>query len=590
MPTSKQSVNASRTGEASATGGGLANSGVMHIGTVIVRAADWEEAEVTPEAAAAAIGAYARRVREAYGRLDLDVLMPHSDQGDYPAVELREVFVPPGVRADPPATPLPRELLERLRERGELPREDELPPGVDPEQVARVHGTSQPPVEEALTVLAEPGRQRTVVLGDPGSGKSTLARYVALALAGGADLGAELAGRLPLVVELRRYAEARWRERTFEDFLDHLHAIEGMSVPPPVLRSLLTRGRALVVFDGLDELFDPAIREDTARRIAGFASRHPDVRVIVTSRVLGYRKAVLGGAGFGHYQLQDLTQPQIEQFTRQWYATSCPGDPGAAELLAQRLTEAVGHSRPVRELAGNPLLLTILAIIGRRQTLPRDRQGVYEHAVTVLVARWDQDAKHLRPGCTEGVREVLDVLEPADRLELLRLLARRMQEGEGGIAGNHIHTRELEEVFRTHLGQYELPPLQVRAAAQVMVRQLRERNFILSHYGSGVHGFVHRTFLEYLAAADIVQRYQQEREWTPPELLTEVYENRAGDPTWHEVLLLVTGQLAPKDAALVVDRFLDLYRSTRNPSMLALAIRALGSFVWISRSLVLVCR
>lgn len=514
----------------------------------------------TDDEVARALAAYAVRVGEAYGRLDLEVLTPLSEQGEYPVVELREVFVPPRVRADPPPVDLPRELLRRLVEHGELPAgRDGLPPGVWPGALERARDTyQQRPSLPVLEVVAGATGRRLVVLGDPGAGKSTLARYLALALARPEVTGppAALAGSVAVVVELRRYAEERWRERTFEDFLDHLHRTEGMAPPRDVMERLLVEGRALVVFDGLDELFDPGVRAECTRWIAGFAARHPAARIVVTSRVIGYRRAALDGAGFAHCTLQDLTQGEIGEFARRWYGVACPTDPALARQLAHRVTEAVAHSRPVRELAGNPLLLTILAIIGRRQTLPRDRQGVYRHAVTVLIAHWDQDAKHL---VSRGGPHELEFLDDEDRHELLRLLARRMQDGQGGIAGNHIHVTELKEVFGAYFRQYELPRDRSAALTKAMIDQLRERNFILSRYGGEVYGFVHRAFLEYLAAADIVHRYTRERAWTPAELVEDVFVRHAADPAWHEVLLLVVGQLDAPDAGLVIERFLELH-------------------------------
>ncbi|MER5464591.1 NACHT domain-containing protein, partial [Streptomyces sp. NPDC002668] len=573
----KPGAAASETGEARAENGGIANTGVMNVEKLYQYPPEADSP--SPEEVSEAIKAYAQRVREVFGRLDLEVLTPLSEQGDHPVVELREVFVPPLVRADPPSVELPRELMKRLLDHGEITELGDLPPGADRDALNRIREAYQqrPPVR-VLNVLADAETERVVLLGDPGAGKSTLARYLALTLTGPAPQEplSALAGKLPIVVELRRYAHERWRDRTFEEFLEYLHSLEGMSVPASVLRELLQQQRVVMVFDGLDELFDPVVRTETSRRISAFAARYPRVRIVVTSRVIGYQRAVLDGSGFKHYMLQDLTEDQIGEFAHLWYSTACPHDVPLAQNLVQRVTGAVAHSRPVRELAGNPLLLTILAIIGRRQTLPRDRQGVYKHAVTVLVAHWDRDAKQLR---TADAPEALDVLGAEERLELLRLLARRMQDGQSGIAGNHIHGRDLEAVFGEYLSEYELPPVQARAAARGMVAQLRERNFILSRYGGEVYGFVHRAFLEYLAAADIAHRYKEDREWTPEELITSVVEQRAEDPAWHEVILLVIGQLPERDAASAIDRLLHLHqqrRPTSGNSMLVLAVRALA--------------
>jgi predicted NACHT family NTPase len=78
-------------------------------------------------------------------------------------------------------------------------------------------------------------------------------------------------------------------------------------------------GHAVVIFDGLDEIFDPERRERITRQIVGFASDYPKARVIVTSRVIGYRRKILTDAGFSHFTLQDLDEQQVERFVTHWY-------------------------------------------------------------------------------------------------------------------------------------------------------------------------------------------------------------------------------------------------------------------------------
>lgn len=532
------------------------------------------------------VAAYAAQVHLSHGRLELEVLTP-SQEGEHPAVELQAVFVPQRLRADPPPVELPRELRQRLESRsGALPL-DEFPPGLDMESLERVRRAyrEQRPVE-LLEILTDPQQSRVVLLGDPGAGKSTLARYLALALTSEAvpEPLAGLAGRVPVIVELRGYADERWRDRSFEDYLDELSTLERMSVPREVQDVLLREGRAIVVFDGLDELFDPRVRAEAGRRIAAFAERYPDVRIVVTSRVIGYRRAALDKAGFRHYMIQDLTMSQIEEFTERWYTVVCPGEPELAARLHQRMTDAVHASRSVRDLAGNPLLLTILSIIGRRRQLPRKRLYVYEQAVNLLVARWDQDVKIL----PDPAQADMQIIDEDDRWTFLRLLARRMQEGADGAAGNYIHGEDLEALFTAHLEQRysRLPKERVVLAARGMIRQFRERNFILSRFGDEVYGFVHRAFLEYLAADDIARRYQRDHEWGEEELIREVFEVRARDPAWHEVLLLLVGKLGERDAGRVVDALLrlhseDVWRGRHD--MLALAVRALAEVDRVDR-------
>ncbi|MFE4311049.1 HEAT repeat domain-containing protein [Streptomyces sp. NPDC056891] len=501
--------------------------------------------------------AYATRVRQRYGRLDLEVLTPLREQDDRPVLHLRDVFVPQSVRADPPPVELPQELLRRLMDPAEAELHD-LPPGIDRETVDRVRRAYQerPPLP-VLDVLTMPEHDRVVLLGHPGSGKSTLARYLALVLTSPEPppgLGT-LHGSLPLIVELREYAQPAWRERTFEDFLAHQYATEGLGLPPATLTALLAGESpysALVLFDGLDELFEKDIRDAVTRRIAGFAARHPRARIVVTSRGYGYQRAVLDGAGFTNFMLQDLDREQIGAFAGQWFALACPDDPDQARKLIERVTTAVDASSSVRELAGNPLILTILAIIGRRRELPRDRRTVYEHAVDVLVEHWDP-SKYLKD---RQVEEHLPYLGPEDKRELLRLIARQMQEGHGGISGNHIAGPDLLKSFEEYVkDRYALPPDRAATAARVMLDQFRHRNFVLSRYGGEIYGFVHRTFLEYLAATDLAHRFNHERSLSEEDL-QDLFAVKVHDPTWHEILLLLVGLLDERFVAGVIDRLL----------------------------------
>ncbi|MFC9796179.1 HEAT repeat domain-containing protein [Streptomyces sp. NPDC127584] len=501
--------------------------------------------------------AYATRVRQRYGRLDLEVLTPLREQDERPVLHLRDVFVPQSVRADPPPVELPQELLRRLMDPAEAELHD-LPPGIDRETVDRVRRAyrDRPPLP-VLDVLVRPEHGRVVLLGHPGSGKSTLARYLALVLTSPEPPPglAALHGTLPLIVELREYAQPAWRERTFEDFLAHQYATEGLGLPPETLTAVLAGEgpyRALVLFDGLDELFEKDVRDAVTRRIAGFAARHPQARIVVTSRGYGYQRAVLDGAGFTDFMLQDLDREQIGAFADQWFALACPDDPDQARRLIERVTTAVDASTSVRELAGNPLILTILAIIGRRRELPRDRRTVYEHAVDVLVEHWDP-SKYLRD---RQVEEHLPYLGPEDKRELLRLIARQMQEGHGGISGNHIAGPDLLKSFEEYLkDRYALPPDRAATAARVMLDQFRRRNFVLSRYGGEIYGFVHRTFLEYLAATDLAHRFNHERSLSEEDL-QNLFATKVHDPTWHEILLLLVGLLDERFVAGILDRLL----------------------------------
>lgn len=203
-----------------------------------------------PAVFAAARSAYLDRVVARYRRLDLEVLTP-AEHEDHTPVLLQSVFVPQSVRAHPPPVELPKEL-RWLAEAGEIDEED-LPEWVDAQLLARVRTAyTERPALPVLDVVSARGNRLLVLLGDPGAGKSTLARYLVLTLAGGStsDRLPELDGRLPLLVELRTFADLRGECPTFLEFLHRLGESEGLCLPRDLLESYLREdGRAMVVLD-----------------------------------------------------------------------------------------------------------------------------------------------------------------------------------------------------------------------------------------------------------------------------------------------------------------------------------------------------
>jgi predicted NACHT family NTPase len=359
---------------------------------------------------------------------------------------------------------------------------------------------------------------------------------------------------LPLLIELRSYAGlcTEGNCTTFLEFLEYLGKTEGWALTQSALHNHLKNdGRAVVIFDGLDEIFDPEQRERITRQIVGFCGDYPKARVIVTSRVIGYRRKILTDAGFTHFTLQDLDEKQVETFVNRWYDLAMSDRPDEAKERRERILKSFKESASIRQLAGNPMLLTIMAIIGKHQELPRERWKLYDHAASVLIQHWDVN-KHL-----QDVRIDADFIGEDDKKELLRRLAFRMQGGDGGLAGNYIHREQLQAEFEGYLRErYAQTPDRAKMIAEAMIQQFRERNFILSLYGANLYGFVHRAFLEYFCASAFVWKFEKTKGLTIEQLKTDVYGKHWEDRGWHEVLRLICGMVDEKWAGEIVDYLL----------------------------------
>jgi len=426
------------------------------------------------------------------------------------------------------------------------------------EGLERRMGTAEPvPVERLLGEY--PG---LVVLGDPGAGKSTLLKVLALACAEGRaqeQLGLE-GEWLPILLPLAAYAAAlrKSEECSLLAFLPDYFCMRGLDCDlGPLLTDTLKQGRAIILLDGLDEVLEG--RPFVAARVEDFFRQYAPAgnRLVVTSRIVGYRDAPLRAEGLTTITLVDFQREQIEQFAHNWchaFEVATHGDTPEAHRAAEaekgELLQAIFSNPGVERLASNPLLLTILALIKRQGvTLPHRRVELYELYLRTLISAWSQArALDQRP-----VGPELDYLETAQVLAPLALWLREAYPGAG------LATRaELENwLARYYQDELELAPGEARQKARGFMAAVHRYSNLLVERGEGTYGFIHLTFEEYLAAQGIAQRGQLNVGNT-----VKVLSEHLTDSAWHETTLLTVGYLGivqrnRRTAAAVVEGLLE---------------------------------
>ncbi len=295
---------------------------------------------------------YQEAIKETYGELELERLNT-SDGCKKP--KLWGMFIAQNVREvhELPQHELPKHL-KRLRETQQAEAEDL-------ELFKRIY--LEQPIHSILEIINEKQTYKyIVILGDPGSGKSTLLQYLALNWAE-SPLNNSISQPIPLLIELRTYMRRR-DDKECNNFLEFFHKCSGAvyHLNQHQLQTQLKAGNALVMFDGLDEVFDDNKRKDVIRDIHRFTNEYPDVQVIVTYRVFDYKPQRLPYAEFKHFKLQDLETKQIQDFIDRWHELTF-NDEADKLRKKERLQKGIENSKAIRELAGNPLLLTMMAIL-----------------------------------------------------------------------------------------------------------------------------------------------------------------------------------------------------------------------------------
>ncbi|GAB4151704.1 MAG: hypothetical protein Fur0021_15800 [Candidatus Promineifilaceae bacterium] len=384
--------------------------------------------------------------------------------------------------------------------------------------------------ETVPALMAAARQRRLVLLGDPGGGKSSFVNHLAHILAAHAlqpeanwlshlpGWPAAEAKRVPILVVLRDFARSLPDLEVKEPGGLHLWTFiasrlraQNLAFAIKPVHRALEEGRALVLLDGLDEVSTTAQRLAVRNAVQAFGDRYDQGnRYLVTCRVLSYQPPDPGEvdlrlplADFPTYELAPFDEEKIDQFITAWYmelARLGSVNQQNQTGLARQLQQAV--RRPdLWRLAGNPLLLTVMALVHTHKgELPAARALLYEETVDMLLWRWEQK-KTGGQGDEPPLRRLLLEAGRSD-MDLKKVLWRLAFSAQGQTAPGDSET--LADIGELALRR-EVEGLKPKDWnwAQQVIEAMKLRAGLLLERAPGLFTFPHRTFQEYLAGAHL---------------------------------------------------------------------------------------
>ncbi len=393
--------------------------------------------------------------------------------------------------------------------------------------------------------------RHVAILGNPGSGKSTFVNHLCLCLTGqGLEPKNKWRERLPgwskkevdllpIPVTLRNFARALPEKLSpaqpcdLWKFISQRLCDQNLAFTQDLLLAALDKGEAIVLLDGLDEVPTQEQRRFVRNAIQVFAGRHACARILVTCRTLSYQDKRWKLAEFPDFTLAPFDDEKIDQFIAAWFADLQSLGRIKAED-ASRLTQGLQSAirRPdLRELASNPLLLTVMTLVHTHKgRLPDARALLYEEAVDILLWRWDQ-IRFSPEGEPVGLGQLLREAGRSE-VDLKRMLWRLAFEAheKGG-------TREkLADIGEVPLQNAlrDLHPDRDLGWVGRMIDTVKIRAGLLLEREPNVYTFPHRTFQEYLAGAHLA---------SSDKFALKANRLAEAGAFWREVILLAVGKL-----------------------------------------------
>ncbi|GAB4367849.1 MAG: hypothetical protein Kow00121_06520 [Elainellaceae cyanobacterium] len=365
---------------------------------------------------------------------------------------------------------------------------------------------------------------KLVILGRPGTGKTTFLKWLAIQC----NEGQVLTHLIPLFVSLKDFAEAEQQRGLTTFITDHYFSPE---LPSNTADSILRQGRGLVLLDGLDEVLERD-HDRVLREIRAFTQHYEASHIIMTSRIAA-REYVF--QQFTYVEMTDFSDEQILNFANKWFKVKEPNqvDVEGNSTVAPLFWQALKEHKSIKELATNPLLLTLLCLeFEESSEFPRSRAELYERSLNVLLRKWDGQRRIKRD-------EVYNRLSIHRKECLLEHLA--MQTFE---RGEYFFK---EQTAKQLIGQYikNLPdattdPEALLVDSHAVLKAIESQHGLLTERARGTYSFSHLTFQEYFAARHIVETEEFSQ------LMQHIAENR-----WQEIFRLVCERLNHADNLLI---------------------------------------
>ncbi|SFD93944.1 NACHT domain-containing protein [Paracidovorax konjaci] len=360
------------------------------------------------------------------------------------------------------------------------------------------------------------GNKNTFILGRPGAGKTTFLKHLAIVAC---RKGSEAT---PIFISLKDWSDS---SSNLLKYISKQFEICGFPDSEKFVESLLDAGKALILFDGLDEVNQwQDKRNRIIKDIVDFSNKYYKNKYCLTCRTAATDYSF---ERFSYVEVADFTSEQQELFANLWYGNE--SKQLALFLDAWRNPRSAGF----RDLGRTPLLLTLLCLaFDETLTFPTRQVDVYQEAINALLKKWDTSRLIVRDAFYEN-------LSFGQRQQLLETVAAKFYFDSRTV----FRKAEISTVIEKFINSLPDADINSEVDGSELVKQIEAQHGLVIERAKDLYTFSHLTIQEYFTACFVAKNQNAN-------LRRQIVKSALNDQKWREVMIYTVALLPEADSLL----------------------------------------
>ena len=354
------------------------------------------------------------------------------------------------------------------------------------------------------------------ITGEAGSGKTTFLQWLAVKSASNTDVGIkELEQTVPIFMPLR---SLNCKDLSLKESIGKIMSNSSLNMPDSWLDDLLDFGKILLLVDGIDEVKENE-QSSVFEWIEELYRLYPKIKIVITARPQIEERISIKHS---EISILPMTRKKVECFIEYWHKSVLEERlhlaPDDINSCKNKLLYQLDTNDSIRLMSTNPLLCAMICALNYKNgtIIAKERNSLYEDCCRMLLDKRDAERN------IDFGKNIHFNYE--EKKTLLSKLAYWMMKNNYSSANISDVSRCIGRTLKSLRDEYS------NYSPDEVLDYLLLRSGILRSPNKNEIDFIHKSFLEYLAAYEI----SREEDWG-------FIQQNVNNLSWYNTLILTMG-------------------------------------------------